>query len=147
MITSIFFITKIFDELSADGLTKFGNFIWLQLIFGPKILLFRTQPACYAKRKYSLAKLHGEWWVRLSERLSMYFVVKNPCVPPQMHMRKYRNAVHDNWGNSTCGVSNLWVWHHCKIAIVPSMSLLNNFNHQVYPSGLPVQTSNCIKYR
>ena len=79
--------------------------------------------------------VHGEWWVRLSERLSMYFVVKNPCVPPQMHMRKYRNAVHDNWGNSTCGVSNLWVWHHCKIAIVPSVSLSNNFNHQVYPSG------------
>ena len=26
----------IFDELSADGDTKFGNFIWLQLIFGQK---------------------------------------------------------------------------------------------------------------
>ena len=48
------------------------------------------------KKSLTVSKLHGEWWVRLSERLSMYFVVKNPCVPPQMHMRKYRNAVHDN---------------------------------------------------
>ena len=26
----------IFDILSAEGFTKFGSFIWLQLIFGPK---------------------------------------------------------------------------------------------------------------
>ena len=46
------------DELSSNGDTKHGNFILLQLIFGQKTFLFRTQTTCYAKSKYSLIERH-----------------------------------------------------------------------------------------
>ena len=36
----------LFDKVSPDGDTKFGNFIWLQLIFDQKSCFFRIQTAC-----------------------------------------------------------------------------------------------------
>jgi hypothetical protein len=41
-----------FDKLSVDGDIKFGNLIWLQLIFGPKPCFL--EPRQLARQKISL---------------------------------------------------------------------------------------------
>ena len=45
----------IFDKLSPDEFTKFSCFFWY-VGFWPKILVFRTQPAFFAKIKYLFTK-------------------------------------------------------------------------------------------
>ena len=64
---------ELFDELSPDGDSKSGNFIWLQLILGQKTLLFRTHTAFYAKSKYSLLYIHVSIFETLLNKVSYMF--------------------------------------------------------------------------
>ena len=74
LITSIFepfYFLKpcpIFDKLSPDGFTKYNR-----LFFWPKILLFRTQSACFAKSKYSLTYIVAAWPYNIQNLIWMQY--------------------------------------------------------------------------